>query len=350
MTYSDHVRRILFQMVDAGDSWVSIGRALSRSADAVREYYKRHAVNRHLPPKIKVAKRVTDGRVGLYLKGLVKENPKISIRDLEYKMKVHFSPAGIPTVPLPSKSTIHIFLQRNQIQVVKLLRKPLIRNYNIEKRINFARNALATPDLLTELARTTIWSDETTVRSHPTGKEMIFRCHSSIKREDLPVNAQVQAGGISVMFWGCFSSNGLGPLVALEGSQNQYTYLELLKDYLLPEVKAAKNLYNVDMTFMQDNAPCHKTRMIMDFLARKQIKTLDWPAQSPDMNPIENLWAIIKRKRAKKFGIPTSKAMLINQIMDIWDNLEADLIETLAASIKNRLKEVVRLKGKATKY
>jgi transposase len=77
--------------------------------------------------------------------------------------------------------------------------------------------------------------------------------------------------------------------------------------------------------------------MITDFLARKRIKTLDWPPQSPDMNPIENLWAIIKRRRAKKFGLPTSKSQLINQIMDIWDNIEDELVAKLSASIKNRL-------------
>ena len=117
-----------------------------------------------------------------------------------------------------------------------------------------------------------------------------------------------------------------------------------------PEIQGAKRLYNVDMVFMQDNAPCHKTKLIIDFFNRKHIQTLDWPAQSPDLNPIENLWAYIKKKRTKKFGPPKSKAQLIEQVMSIWDEFDQELIQNLAKSISNRLKEVSKVKGNYTSY
>jgi hypothetical protein len=67
-------------------------------------------------------------------------------------------------------------------------------------------------------------------------------------------------------------------LVALEGNQNQHTYKDTLRVYLLPEIQAAREM-GVDMVFMQDNAPCHKTNLVMAFLAQNRIQTLDWPPQ-----------------------------------------------------------------------
>ncbi len=76
---------------------------------------------------------------------------------------------------------------------------------------------------------------------------------------------------------------------------------------VIPEIKAA----NRPKTFVQDNAPCHTANVVKAFMA---IEVLPWPPQFPDMNPMENLWANIKRRRQKKYGLPKTKAELIEQI------------------------------------
>lgn len=68
------------------------------------------------------------------------------------------------------------------------------------------------------------------------------------------------------------------------------------------------------------------------------------------MNPIENFWAIIKRKREDKFGPPKNKSELITQVFDIWDNIEVALVQKLADSANKRVSEVLRLNGKISKY
>jgi transposase len=127
---------------------------------------------------------------------------------------------------------------------------------------------------------------------------------------------------------------------------NAENYIELLKDTVIPELEVAGR----HMVFMQDNAPCHKARIVMDFLDENNIETLNWPPQSPDMNPIENLWAIIKARRKKKYGVPKSKNELITQIFDIWDNIEMELVHNLANSANKRINAVLKLKGKVSKY
>ena len=217
----------------------------------------------------------------------------------------------------------------------------------IKKRVEFAREMLSLgPDYL----RRVIWSDETTVRKCPKDKEKKIWTHKSVEKKDLPVNPQIHSGGFSVMFWGCFSFYGLGPLVALDDSMNASRYVDLLKETVIDEIKAAAELSGEEMILMQDNAPCHKARQLTAFLAESNVKLLPWPAQSPDLNPIENLWAIVKRRRDFKFGVAGSRAELIEQVFSIWNEIDLELCQKLASSVPNRLKECISLNGKVTKY
>jgi transposase len=89
---------------------------------------------------------------------------------------------------------------------------------------------------------------------------------------------------------------------------------------------------------------------VLDFLSQEGVETLDWPPQSPDMNPIENLWAIIKARRKKKYGVPKTRDELIEQNFDIWNSIETELVEKLANSINNIVLAVLKAKGKESKY
>jgi hypothetical protein len=94
---------------------------------------------------------------------------------------------------------------------------------NKVKRVAFARQATASERALADLKDNTTWSDEPTVRKISKHKALYLRCQSSARREDLPQIRQFQNGGFSVMFRGCVSARGVGPLVALEGSQDHHT-------------------------------------------------------------------------------------------------------------------------------
>jgi hypothetical protein len=189
----------------------------------------------------------------------LKEKPQLSVRDLEGELVTLFPLEN----DLPSKSTISRFLGEKKLVVVKLLKRPLVSDKNKLKRIGFAKKHLLDVDTLIDA---TIWSDETTVRKAPKDKELRFRVHSAVDKESLPLNHQIQMGGFSPMFSGCISVWEIGPLVALEGSQNQHTYCEMLKNHFIDEFKAAKQEFGIDFQFMQDNAPCHKTQKVREFL------------------------------------------------------------------------------------
>ena len=96
----------------------------------------------------------------------------------------------------------------------------------------------------------------------------------------------VKHGGGSVLVWGIFSANGLGPLILIEGIMNCLKYKEILENNLLPY---SDNFILEEWIFQHDNDPNHTLKVVKDWLASNRIQVLKWPAQSPDLNPIENL-------------------------------------------------------------
>ena len=95
---------------------------------------------------------------------------------------------------------------------------------------------------------------------------------------------------------------------------------------------------------------CHKAKAVIDFLRDQNVQTLNWPPQSPDLNPIENLWALIKRKLKKNFPTPKTRDQLIDQVFAVWEDIDSDLRNNLIKSMTNRLKEVLESDGKPIKY
>lgn len=150
----------------------------------------------------------------------------------------------------------------------------------------------------------------------------------------------------SLMVWGAFGYHGVGPLVILPKNvtMNAERYLDLIKLNLhgcLTECRAD--------IFMQDGAPCHTAKIVKKYFNFIQLNYIeDWPGNSPDLNPIENLWALIKRKLRERDTSSLSK--LEYAIRDIWTNLDSQWLRNLAESVPRRLNECVKKRGFPTKY
>ena len=104
--------------------------------------------------------------------------------------------------------------------------------------------------------------------------------------------------------------------------------------------------------FMDDNAPIHRARTVRQYryMENKNIHHREWPAQSLDVNPIENVWVKLKRDiELKAVNIHTPNDLLA-AVRHSWENIQPAYVQDLYATIPARLKEVVRMKGNLTKY
>ena len=110
------------------------------------------------------------------------------------------------------------------------------------------------------------------------------------------------------------SSAGVRPLCFLRSKVNVAVYQDVLEHFMLP---AADQLYgDADFTFQQDLAPAHGAKTTSTLFKDHGIRVLDWPANSPDLNPIENLWRIVKRKM--QYARPNNAEELKTTIRATW--------------------------------
>jgi len=152
---------------------------------------------------------------------------------------------------------------------------------------------------------------------------------------------------VGIMVWGCFCNNKLGPLVLVEGNLNSDRYIELLKEYLLPYLN---NLNIENPIFQDDNAPCHASNKTKQWKEDNLIERLPWPAQSPDLNPIENLWNELETRIRKHKPIPKNKTEFFAALQEEWYKIDESRLTRLVKSMPNRIREVIKNKGYPTKY
>ncbi len=137
----------------------------------------------------------------------------------------------------------------------------------------------------------------------------------------------------SVMIWAAMSSAGVGPLCFLKSTVNAAIYQEILEHIRLP---SADKLYgDADFIFQQNLAPAHTAKGTKSWFNDHGVTVLDWPANSPDLNPIENLWGIVKRKM--RDTRPNNADELKATVKETWASIPPQQCHKLITSMPRQI-------------
>ncbi len=148
------------------------------------------------------------------------------------------------------------------------------------------------------------------------------------------------------MIWGAMSSAGVGPLCFLKTNVTSPSYQDILEYSMLP---SADQLFkDADFIFQQDLAPAHTATSTKSWLNGHGVGVFDWPANSPDPNPIENLRGIVKRKMRNKR--PKNADEPKATVKETWASIPPQQCHKLITSMPRRIEAVIKAKGAPTKY
>ncbi|GFV46595.1 transposable element Tcb2 transposase [Trichonephila clavipes] len=147
----------------------------------------------------------------------------------------------------------------------------------------------------------------------------------------------------SIMVWAGIMINGRTRLhVVANGTMMGQRYID---EVIFPHVRLFRGAVGDKFVFMDDNATCHRTLAVQDCLDSEGIQHLVWPARSPDLNPIENVWDSFGRQVAGRNYPPTNKNTLIRALTEEWDKLPQQLLDNVVQSIVRRVECCITLHG-----
>jgi transposase len=238
--------------------------------------------------------------------------------------------------------TVRNTLQTLDYKVCRPITTTIMTSTHIARRLEWAQNHARDKSW-----KKTVFTDETTFQlfrntiqvRHKNGKDVPHKC---CPKHPLKVHV-----------WGSFCAKGLVGFHIFEKNMNGELYRNSITENLFEN---AQRLLGKNWRLQQDNDPKHKAKKTMELIHAHCQNVLDWPSYSPDLNPIENLWSILKRRVEKDITKRIVKKQEVNKdifhslIRTHWLELDQNLLLKLVNSMPGRIKEVIESNGKRIKY
>ncbi|CAK9833200.1 Transposable element Tc3 transposase [Anthophora retusa] len=170
--------------------------------------------------------------------------------------------------------------------------------------------------------------------------------YRDIRKQPLTkIRRQMHGGG--VMVWAGVGYKGKTEIMFVQGTMNSVRYLQIIRNQIYTY---AERIAVTPYIFQQDNAAVHTAKIVKEYFLKENISILQWPACSPDLNIIENCWAMLSQAVYAEGRQFSNLNELKTCIMIEWENLDQTKIKTLYDSLPKRMVEVIENKGGCTHY
>jgi transposase len=321
-----------------GISERKIGEALNRPQSTIHDTISAYKNSGYETlPSRPGRKPIMTERDGRHLLRILKTDRKTNLQELHENFLNSTSTSVC-------KNTLRKYLHEQGFCGRVGVRKPFVNETNKRKRLTWAKERKE----WTSEWENIIWSDESRFELFGgDGKRWVWRQ----PHEKYDVGCLIptfKSGQQGVMVWGCFMKDKLGPLVKLEGRITATVYIDVLKNHLLPFLDDLDDQENY--FFQEDNAPIHTARVVKSWKEENDINSIPWPAQSPDLNPIENLWDELEKRVRAHVPLPKNRENLWEILQEEWSNIDINKYQNLVDSMPRRISAVIKSKGHPTKY
>lgn len=250
--------------------------------------------------------------------------------------------------PKLSRSTAIRYLGRDAKRV-KLKKEFYISPTNRKARRSFARKY---KDWTDKEWGSVIFSDECYIYIGGNPGNFYVTRRTNESYEDGCTIPTFRQSSVRLMVWACIAEGKKGPLLILDypggkgGGMTAERYINQVLDGPLSSFYASLDSEDCHPIFQQDNARAHTAKTTVQFLKSHGISLFPHPASSPDLNPIENIWSILKSIIRRRPRTPTSISELKQAILEAWEEITIEDINACIRSMPERMKAVIQKSGR----
>jgi transposase len=325
--------------LEAGQSQAEVARWLNVSRSVVprlwNQFQQSQTASRRYSPG---RPRITSARDDRYLRISALRNMRDTPTQLRYAL-------SSSTGTLVSASTVRRRLHEGGLYARRpVVCVPLTPRHKRE-RLNWARLHVGWTQ---NQWRSILFTDESRFALQSDSRRILIWREKGTRYHPSNILERDAYGGGSVMVWAGVSLGGRTDLYLLpSGTMNGQRYRdEVLDPYVRPYAGAIGDTF----ILQDDNARPHRSRLVDQYLQENTIQRMEWPARSPDLNPIEHVWDALGRRIAALNPPPQNIQGLRRALEQQWSLLPTELLDTIINSMKHRCESCIAVRGDHTQY